>query len=207
LAIEIELKAHVKDSEALKRLLFEKAEYLCAFEKEDIYYFPLNPLSISNFPRSGTRLRGESKTFPDGTVMKAIYVTYKTKEVRDGIEVNDEKEFEVHSAQCSPIVVFDEFLKMVGLNPGFSKHKRGWAFSKDEINAELSEVEKLGWFLEIEIVLDDVESNTTIDAAIIEEKKKMLMDFLSDLGIEKDAIESRYYSEMLKELAEETSGS
>jgi adenylate cyclase, class 2 len=196
LAIEIELKARVKDGarnvEALKRLLSEKAEYLYAFEKDDTYYFPSSP---SNIPRSGIRLRGESKTFPDGTVKKAAYVTYKAKEVRDGIEVNDEKEFEVRSSRYSSIVVFDEFLKLAGLGPGLSKHKRGWAFSKDEINAELLEVEKLGWFLEMEIVVDNVEK----DIMMIEEKKKRLMEFLSELGIEKDAIESRYYSEMLRE--------
>ena len=199
MAVEIELKAHVKDSEALKRFLFEKTEYLCAFEKEDIYYFPSSPSNPSNIPRSGVRLRGESKTFPDGTVNKAIYVTYKTKEVRDGIEVNDEKEFEVYSAQYRPAIV-SEFLKMLGLEPGFSKHKKGWAFSRDVINAELLEVEKLGWFLEIEIVLDDIEGDTTKETTI-KEKKRQLMEFLSELGIEEDAIESRYYSEMLKELA------
>jgi adenylate cyclase, class 2 len=197
LAVEIELKAHIKDSEALKRLLFEKAEYLCAFEKEDTYYFPLDN---SDIPRSGIRLRGESKTLPDGTIKKTAYVTYKTKEVRDGIEVNNEKEFEVCSAQNSPVIVFDEFLKMTGLAPGFSKHKKGWAFSKDGINAELLEVEKLGWFLEMEIVVNDIERDAIKDTAI-EEKKKQLLEFLSDLGIEKDAIESRYYSEMLKEFA------
>jgi len=202
LPIEVELKAHVQDNaqniEALKRLLFEKAEYLCAFEKDDTYYFPLSP---SDIPRSGIRLRGESKTLPDGTIKKTAYVTYKTKEVIDGIEVNDEKEFEVCSSQYSSITVFDEFLKMAGLKPGFSKHKKGWAFSKGGINAELLEVEKLGWFLEMEIVISNVERETTI-----EETKRQLMEFLSDLGIEKDAIESRYYSEMLKEL-ESPSGS
>jgi len=197
LAIEIELKAHIKDSEALKRLISKKAEYLCAFEKDDTYYFPLGN---SDIPRSGIRLRGESKTFPDGTIKKTAYVTYKTKEVRDGIEVNNEKEFEVCSSQYSPVIVFDEFLKMTGLAPGFSKHKKGWAFSKDGINAELLEVEKLGWFLEMEIVVNDVDIDALKDN-IIEERKKQLLEFLSDLDIEKDAIESRYYSEMLEELA------
>jgi len=197
LAIEIELKAHIKDSGALKSLISKKAEYLCAFEKEDTYYFPLGN---SDIPRSGIRLRGESKTFPDGTVKKTAYVTYKIKEVRDGIEVNNEKEFEICSSQYSPVIVFDEFLKMTGLAPGFSKHKKGWAFSKDGINAELLEVEKLGWFLEMEIVVNDVERDAVKDTTV-EEKKKQLLEFLSDLGIEKDAIESRYYSEMLKELA------
>ena len=203
MAIEIELKAHIKDSEALKRLLFEKAEYLCSFEKEDTYYFPSDNPDI---PRSGVRLRGESKTLPDGTIRKTAYVTYKTKELRDGIEVNNEKEFEVCSSQYSPVIVFDEFLKMTGLAPGFSKHKKGWAFSKDGINAELLEVEKLGWFLEVEIVVNDIESDA-VKGTAIEEKKKQLLEFLSGLGIKKDSIESRYYSEMLKELAVNPSGS
>ena len=197
MAIEIELKAHVKDNEALKLLLSDKAQYLCSFEKQDTYYFPVeNP----NIPKSGVRLRSESSTFPDGTEKKAVYVTYKTKEVRDGIEINDEKEFEVYSSQNSTIKVFNEFLKMMGLKPGYSKRKRGWAFSREEINAELLEVEKLGWFLEMEIVVNDIDVSEESNV-IIEEKRKKLLGFLSELGIEKDAIESRYYSEMLKELA------
>jgi len=199
LAIEIELKAHVKDREALRLLLQDKARYLCSFEKEDTYYFPVEN---SDVPKSGVRLRSENKTFPDGTKKNAVYVTYKTKEVRDGIEINDEKEFEVRSSQNSTVhstvPVFDEFLKMMGLRPGYSKLKKGWAFSKEEINAELLEVEKLGWFLEMEIIVSDTvaSDNNTID-----EKRKKLVGFLSELGIEKEAIESRYYSEMLREPA------
>jgi len=197
LAIEIELKAHIKDSEALKLLLSDKAQYLCSFEKEDTYYFPSNN---SDIPKSGVRLRSENKAFQDGTEKKDVYVTYKTKEARDGIEINDEKEFEVLSSQNSTARVFNEFLKMMGLMPGYSKRKRGWAFSKEEIYAELLEVEKLGWFLEMEIVVNDIDEPDRKDATI-KEKRKKLMGFLSGLGIEKDAIESRYYSEMLKEVA------
>jgi adenylate cyclase class 2 len=195
LALEIELKAHVHgDVLKLKRLLSEKAEYLCEFEKDDTYYFPSRP---SDIPRSGVRLRSESKILSDGAQEKTVYVTYKTKEIRDGIEINDEKEFEVRSSQCRPETAFDEFLKMAGLGPGFSKHKKGWAFSKDEIKAEPLDVEKLGWFLELEIVVNDTEVSECKDTVIVE-KRKHLMDFLSDLGIKKGAIESRYYSEMLK---------
>jgi len=198
LAIEIELKARVMDSEALRLLLFEKAQYLYSFEKEDTYYFPTDN---SDIPKSGVRLRAESRNFSGGAEKKTAYVTYKTKEVRDGIEINDENEFEIRSTRNNAGMVFDGFLKMMGLRPGYSKRKKGWAFSKDEINAELLQVEKLGWFLELEIVVDDIEAPDNKDA-IVEEKRKRLMDFLSNLGIEKDAIESRYYSEMLKEPAE-----
>jgi len=200
LAVEIELKAHVKDSEALRLILIKKAQYLCSFEKEDTYYFPTNnsdDLRNSDIPKSGVRLRADSRTFPDGTEKKTVYITYKTKEVRDGIEINDEKEFEVCSSQNCTIKVLNEFLKMMGLKPGYSKLKKGWAFSKEEINAELLEVEKLGWFLEIEIVVNDIRASD--NDSTIDEKRKQLMGFLSELSIEKDAIESRYYSEMLKE--------
>jgi adenylate cyclase, class 2 len=199
LAIEIELKTHVNDSEALRLLLLEKAQYLCSFLKEDTYYFPVGN---SDIPKSGVRLRTENKSFTDGTEKKAVYVTYKTKEIRDSIEINNEKEFEVRSSQNCTVRVFIDFLKMMGLKPGYSKQKKGWAFSKEGINAELLEVEKLGWFLEMEIVVNDndIEAFKNNDATI-DEKRKLLMDFLSELGIEKDAIESRYYSEMLKEAA------
>jgi adenylate cyclase class 2 len=110
LAIEIELKAHVKDSEALKLVLDKKAQYLCSFEKEDTYYFPM---ASSDIPKSGVRLRSENKTFPDGTEKKTVYVTYKTKEIRDGIEINDEKEFEVHTSQICAVKVFSEFLSIM----------------------------------------------------------------------------------------------
>jgi len=170
---------------------------LCSFEKADTYYFPSNNTDI---PKSGVRLRSEEKTFQDGTEKKAVYVTYKTKEVKDGIEINDEKEFEICSSQNSTVKVFNEFLKMMGLMPGYSKRKKGWAFSKEDINAELLEVEKLGWFLEMEIVVNDTDIDA-YDKNAIDEKRKKLIGFLTELGIGKEAIEGRYYSEMLKEVA------
>jgi adenylate cyclase class 2 len=197
LAIEIELKAHVFNYEALKTLLSEKAEYMYSFEKKDTYYFPAGS---SDIPKSGIRLRSESKTLKDGAEEKAVYVTYKTKETRDGIEINDEKEFELGPSKNSTIQVFDEFLKMLGLKPGYSKRKNGWAFSKKGINAELLEVESLGWFLEMEIVIKEIEDTDEKESAV-KKNKKRLTGFLFELGIEKDAIESRYYSEMLREAA------
>ena len=39
MSIEIELKAHVENCQALKLLLSKKAEYKRAFEKDDTYWF------------------------------------------------------------------------------------------------------------------------------------------------------------------------
>ena len=192
MATEIELKARVLDSEALKVLLHEKAEYSCAFEKEDCYWFDTSGLAL---PR--LRLRREKRVFPDGSDESAIFVTYKNKELRGGIEVNDEHEFAVN-----PGPEFEDFLSKIGFTPGISKRKRGWAFTHDGINAELAEVEGLGWFVELEIVTAGRHAgdiNTGDREKAVTAAGKKLLDFLDCLGIERKAIESRFYTEMLKE--------
>ena len=196
---EIELKAHVRDSEALRLLLSEKAEYLGSFEKDDMYWIP-DAIKLNNtdskaltLPTSGLRVRKEKRVLPGGNVEFSVIASYKTKELRDGIEVNDEREFEVRpvsGTQQGP-VEFEEFLGRVGLKTGFAKKKRGWAFSHDGITAELVDVEGLGYFVELEILTDDRREENIAGA------RKRLLDFLDSLGIERAAIESRFYSEML----------
>jgi adenylate cyclase class 2 len=188
---EIELKARVQNSEDLKLLLCEKAEFLYAFEKQDSYW---EPTEASDLPPSGLRIRREKRTFQDGKVESLTLVTFKTKEVRDGIEINDEREFSV-----KPEPLFEEFLRRLRLRPGVSKKKRGWAFIRKGINAELMEVSGLGWFLELEIIAEGVQAGGSREENFTEGKKRLL-DFLSGLGIAEEAIESRYYTQMLKEL-------
>jgi adenylate cyclase class 2 len=186
---EIELKAHVEDAEGLRLLLLKKAGYLGKFEKEDHYWFPdeVSPNNVSGFLQNGLRVRREECCHPDGNVEAVILATYKTKEVSSGIEINDEREFEISRGRPD----FEEFLMRIGFKPRAMKRKRGWAFSREGIRAELCEVEDLGWFLELEILADNREAIT------IEKERKHLLDFLSELGIDQNAIESRYYSQML----------
>ena len=191
MAIEIELKAHVQDWEALRRLLFQKAEYLGNFEKEDTYWFHREIPGIpqegpSGFPPSGLRVRKEKRNPTGGAGKVSTLISYKFKEVRDGIEINDEREFEV-----IPGRVFEDFLSMTGLEGRRSKRKQGWVFYREGITAELAEVEGLGWFVELEILTDNKEEET------LAREKGRLLDFLADLGVGKEAIESRFYSEML----------
>jgi predicted adenylyl cyclase CyaB len=190
---EIELKAHVGNSEALKRLLSEKAEYTCAFEKEDVYWYGGGDRV---FGVQKIRVRKEKRRLADGTEESRCVVTYKSKERNDGFEVNDELEFEVNPAEG-----FEEFLGKAGLKLGARKSKRGWAFSKAGITAELVEVDDLGWFIELEILKSiSIAVGSVIDNGqeeIIAEGKKHLLAFLDDLGIEREAIEQRFYLEML----------
>ena len=236
MAIEIELKAHVEDCESMKTTLEGKAESSFYFEKEDVYW-SLNEAIARLAPHfiSKIRIRREKRRFSNGKVSignlsagssfdgrfsdgageSLCLATYKKKEVQDGIEVNDEHEFEIRSSSGDAAKGFEEFLKGIGMKPGASKKKRGWAFIIEgkqarpglgNICAELVEVEGLGWFAELEILADkDAAEGAVRDAVtdreeLLAEGKKRLLDFLDSLGIGRQAIESRYYTEMLENL-------
>jgi adenylate cyclase class 2 len=201
MAVEIELKAHVRDPRgplALKAEMSLLAPPPLSFEKDDCYWVAADycpPASVSGaIPKSGVRLRRESTRYPDGGAEEKTLVTYKSKEVREGIEINDEREFTVSDGDT-----FGELLKRLGLEPGVRKHKQGWAFTFGNIYAELAEVSggvsgntrNLGWFLELEILANEAGAETVAAA------RKELLGLLEKLNVGKECIEERYYSEML----------
>ena len=187
MAAEIELKAHVKDYTALRVLLMEKAELLGAFEKEDRYY-------LNTGASLRLRVRREKRIFPDGTERFYTFLTHKTKELRDGIEANEEREFEIKPVSGSNNDDFEFILNSLGLKKDFSKKKKGWAYLKDGINVDLCEVEGLGWFLELELLAGRKTEETLMPA------REKLLDLLNELGIAQEKIESRFYSQMLCDL-------
>ncbi|GHV68421.1 hypothetical protein AGMMS49928_07860 [Spirochaetia bacterium] len=188
MAIEIELKAWVTDPEALKKRLDDLAEFDFAYQKDDVYWGPLcrapnaSPAGFS-LPPSGIRLRRVIRNNED----EQLLVTYKVKEVRDGIEVNDEREFLVSDREA-----FEDMLSRLALVPGASKKKKGWSWKKEDLSIELSHVEGLGWFIELEILAMDSDPETVAKA------RSRLLDFLEKTGIAGDRIEPRYYTELLK---------
>lgn len=193
MAVEIELKAHVENPEAMKAAISLLTSCLpLSFEKDDCYWVAVS----AGLPKSGVRLRRESARYPNGRTEEKVLVTYKSKEVRQGIEINDEREFTVSDAD-----VFTELLKRLGLEPGVRKHKQGWAWTYGNIHAELAEVSgntrsdlpirNLGWFLELEILADDAGAETVAAA------RGELLGLLERLKVGKECIEERYYAEML----------
>ena len=193
---EIEIKAHVKNSNICKKKLSAIAGEETAFSKDDTYWFA--PAVLHYF--SGPRVRQETK----GKNIKTL-VTWKNKEKRAGLEVNDEHELEISSEK-----EFEELLVLLGLKKQITKHKEGWAWYYNGITIELckvsgsvkrntkkssslkqNQVKNLGWFLELEIIAGD-DSDVTVSSA-----KNKLFVLLEKAGIEKESIESRYYAEML----------
>ncbi|MDR1058916.1 MAG: CYTH domain-containing protein [Treponema sp.] len=191
MATEIEVKAWVTDRETLRRRLSSLGEYAGEYEKEDAYWFPRSgaagAFSSGAFP-AGVRVRKETRTGPGGRKRRIILVTRKDKEVREGIEVNDEREFRVSGAGA-----FEDFLSRLGLVPVKKKRKRGWSWKAEGITAELSLVEGLGWFIELEIMEAGGDENT------VKAARGRLLAFLAKTGIPESAIETRYYTEMLEQ--------
>jgi adenylate cyclase class 2 len=196
MAFEIELKAWVEKyifsnsgyragggtvCEKLRNRLNTLGIYECAYEKDDVYY-------------SGIRVRREKNASVDGRHSERVLVTWKVKEIRDGIEINDEKEFEVSDGK-----IFEELLERFDLRPESIKKKKGRAWNcaingKEPVRAELSEVEGLGWFIELEIIAGDNSEKT------VTEGRNRLLSLLDNMGIPRNSIESRTYTELLQDL-------
>jgi adenylate cyclase class 2 len=185
MAVEIELKAWVSNPEACKNVLSLLAGPPLSFEKADSYWFP-RKMTDQNRDIPGIRIRRERS---GGDEKPKTLITYKSKEVREGIEVNNEREFTVSDGAA-----FEAFLTCLGLEKDAEKNKRGWAWLYGDITAELCEVVPLGWFAELEILADDDRPETVAAA------RKRLLALLGKIGIGEDKIESRYYTELLRGL-------
>jgi adenylate cyclase class 2 len=193
MAIEIELKAHVDDPGPVREKLDALARYEGEFLKDDIYWrYGIcgklkSPENGRESPPFSIRIRKESGRDAGGRSRNAVIVTYKSKETRDGIEVNREQEFSVSGAEP-----FEELLSRLGFRPAISKRKSGFSWDYDGISAELAEVAGLGWFAELEILAGDDNPETVRTAS------RRLLELLAKLGIGEDRIEPRYYTEMLQ---------
>ncbi len=110
------------------------------------------------------------------------------------IEANGEYEFGVEGSQWREVQLFFEKL---GYQKLVSKHKKGYVApisysGLPDGHAELWDVSRLGWFLEIEFLLED--------QSLIGKAREALCAILGDFGIASQEIEPRRYTEMLEEL-------
>lgn len=181
MAIEIELKAWADAPEEIRVRLAAIARPLGSYDKADEYWrFPADRPQQPELG-SGVRIRRLDAAAPDAVV------TFKRKEVRDGIEINDEREFAVSDA-----ATFAELLSRLGLVAWIRKRKTGAAWDADGITAELSDIESLGTFIELEIIAESDDPRT------VEAARARLLDLLDRLGVPRQRIEGRYYTELLR---------
>jgi adenylate cyclase, class 2 len=174
-AYEIEIKAWVEKPEPLRKRLKSTYSFSRKYVKEDTYF----------------RFPGKKETFRLRKQEGENIVTIKKKRREQGIEENLEKEFFVSDGE-----VFEKFVSEIGCPVYVKKKKTTEAFDADGITVELSLVEKLGWFIEIEKL---VHSENRHDK---QKAKDEILKILDYLRIPREKIESRYYTEMLTGISE-----
>lgn len=162
--IEVELKAIVNDIHKTKKTLESFAEVERQYQKNDIYF------KRDDFV---VRIREDVQNI----------VTFKKKIIDNGIEVSEENEFTVDNAS-----LFTKFLGLSGYKEYYRKNKSGCSYKYDGLNFDLSLVNNIGWFLEIEKL---VKHNKDVDSA-----KEQIMKMLKRVGLEK-CIESRTYEQLI----------
>lgn len=187
--IEVELKAWIDDPPAVQAALAARFRFAGDYRKEDLYFRLASPAARKAGAPIEFRLRIENG---------AAIVTSKEKRIDGGIEVNRETEFEV-----SDPLAFEAFARYLGARPFVRKVKVGRLYEaaagqmpggSRPVHLELSAVERLGTFLEIEKLIDSEEP------AAIAAARAEIRALLASLGIGPEKIEPRYFIDLLAAL-------
>ena len=188
---EIEIKAHVTCPITTESKIRSFADFKSRIKKTDVYWKQAETgLKI--------RLRREEKYSGDIITQETnldTIITYKKKTVQEQTEVNDECEFTV-----SDRTSFEFLLQELNFAVDIEKTKKtvsfSYLYSKNfTVTIELSEVPPLGYFIELEIVSDKTE------ASVITKAKKALFSTLKLCDIPETDIETRFYTDMIKEIS------
>ncbi len=175
MAVEVELKAWVQTPDHLRDRLRQLGTPHRTYVKEDRYF------GVGSVPEDARyRLRFDDNRWT---------CTFKQKEIREGIEENRETEFDVSDGDA-----FEAFLASLGLRCIVTKRKEGESFWVDSVLAELSHVNHVGWFVELEIMLEDESGPSAIADA-----RTSLQELLQRLGLTAESVESRSYNQMIYE--------
>ena len=176
---EIELKAWLDNPSEAEQKLASFAEYRGKSFKTDWYWYKEDrKLKI--------RIR-EEKFVSSANVEKfSLYVTSKIKTVSDGIEVNNENEFQISDKSA-----FETFLKAAGFELQSTKNKISKNYYTQNSHIELVEIEGTGHFMEAEIL------SPSNEPSVVEEIRHTLFGLLEQCGVPASNIEPRFYSELI----------
>ena len=187
MVVEIELKARLDDVDLVKKRLSVMGSFIRSYTKADSYWL------VPHSGKSALRIRREHGFDDSGSAYERMLVTSKSKTISGGMEINEELEITISDAS-----LFKKMLEQVGFLQAMHKEKNGWLWAipsetacLPSIHAELSRLEALGWFLELEILAQDNSSQT------VEDSRKRLLALLEELGVPIEHIEERTYSTML----------
>ena len=166
--MEIEVKFRVDFERMRRRIESIGASFLREEIQEDVYFsVPLPELlrvrRISNLGRA--------------------FLTYKRI-----VDPRRNEEFDELEVEVSDFDTTVEILKRLGYEEDVVVRKRRLVYRLGDVTFELSEVEGLGGFLDIEVISDDVEG-----------AKRMIWEVAEKLGLTENDVEPRLYQELIRE--------
>jgi len=166
--LEIEVKFRVDFEEIERKLKSLGAKLVRVEEQEDLYFsLPSNELLRIR------RIRNLGKSF----------LTYKLIKDPGRNEEFDEIEVEVSSFEKAR-----EILKRLGFREDMLIRKHRLVYKLNDVTFELSNVENIGSFLDIEVISDSPD-----------EAKKKIWALAEKLGLTERDVEPRLYTELIKE--------
>ncbi len=139
--VEIERKAWVRDVEGLRNALEARYGQPRETLKNDRYYIEPG----AELTEDPTRAPKVVRLRREGTF---AIVTSKQRKFVEQNEVNREIEFIIDDPEA-----FEEFIHdYLGFEILVDKVKHTWTFREEELTLELSELQDLGWFFEVEYI-------------------------------------------------------
>ncbi|MCF7937223.1 MAG: class IV adenylate cyclase [Spirochaetales bacterium] len=181
---EVELKAWLDDPGRIEKKVASAYPGKSEYRKEDVYYSIPDCCREAGLNPRLFRLRSDGH--------KHI-VTGKMKELSDGMEINQEIEFEV-----SDPAAFQEFIDKLGFREEIKKVKKGRSYDAGKETIEVNEIEGLGSFIEIECIIESGSSGLQLEEEFDQARKRLFLH-LDEFGIDQKNIEDRYYIDMLRD--------
>lgn len=174
--IELEAKVwldkHGIDPKLIEAQLKNVCEFIGEKKKYDWYFSKKGEIN------EVFRLRQENEQY---------FVNHKIYHIHQGIETNEEIEFEVLDRDA-----FFAFTDVLGYEVSITKKKDTKLFKNDGFSFELSFLHQLGWFLEIEKICENTSD--------IEQEKKALSQAFSQFGMSQEMYENHKYLHLLRSL-------
>nr|WP_267509359.1 class IV adenylate cyclase [Borreliella garinii] len=167
---EIESKAFIppKELKRIIKLANKKFKFIKEEIKTDIYYSNLKKI---------IRIRKLN------TLEKIVTFKKKILDNNNAIEINKEVEFKIDNINNFLILIKElEFKKL------YKKIKKSLVYQTNNLNVEINEIKNLGFFLEIEKIINN---QNDIDLA-----KKEIHNIINQFGLKKN-LETRSYFELL----------
>jgi adenylate cyclase class 2 len=166
---EVEAKVPItrRAFESLKKRLHKEARFLGKETYKDTYY--------STPKKAYIRIRQRGGEY---------FLDIKRKKTAGGIESNLEMQWKVID-----IKEFRSLLKKLSIKAGIRKQKKSQRFKQNDFIIELNHVRLLGYYLEIERIVEKEE--------MVPRTKKELIKLFKNLGFEPKDFEPKPYLELL----------